>query len=112
MKRLIHPVTDLDRLTKALSDRYTIEREIGRGGMATVYLAEEFHPQRKVAIKVMTPDFGTRILRERFLREVNPTSKLTHPHIVPVFAAGEADDPGADNDDLDTFHESMVAETP
>ena len=82
----------LAQLQGALADRYTIEREIGRGGMATVYLAEELHPQRKVAIKVMTPDFGTRILRERFLREVNLTSKLTHPHIVPVFAAGEADE--------------------
>jgi serine/threonine-protein kinase len=81
----------LERLKNALADRYTVEREIGRGGMATVYLAEEFHPRRKVAIKVMTPDFGTRILRERFLREVNLTSKLAHPHIVPVFTAGEAD---------------------
>ena len=82
----------LAQLQAVLANRYTIEREIGRGGMATVYLAEELHPQRKVAIKVMTPDFGTRILRERFLREVNLTSKLAHPHIVPVFAAGEADE--------------------
>ena len=79
------------RLREALSDRYTIEREIGRGGMATVFLAEEHHPRRKVAIKLLTPDISTRVLRERFLREVNLASTLMHPHIVPVFAAGEAD---------------------
>ncbi len=79
------------RLQEAVSDRYTIEREIGRGGMATVFLAVEHHPRRKVAIKVLTPDVATLVLRERFLREVNLVSTLTHPHIVPVFAAGEAD---------------------
>ncbi|MCZ6917999.1 MAG: serine/threonine-protein kinase [Gemmatimonadetes bacterium] len=82
----------LGRLREALSDRYSIEREIGRGGMATVYLAEEHHPRRKVAVKLLTPDISTRVLRERFLREVNLASTLMHPHIVPVFAAGEADD--------------------
>ena len=82
----------LDQLKAGLADRYTVEREIGRGGMATVFLAEEIHPRRKVAIKVMSPHFGSRVLRERFLREVNLTSKLAHPHIVPLFAAGEADD--------------------
>ncbi|MEE8117573.1 MAG: serine/threonine-protein kinase, partial [Gemmatimonadales bacterium] len=82
----------LNRLKAGLADRYRVEREIGRGGTATVYLAEELHPTRKVAIKVMSPDFGSRVMRERFLREVNLTSKLAHPHIVPVFAAGEADD--------------------
>ena len=82
----------LAQLKTALAERYVVDREIGRGGMATVYLAEELHPQRKVAIKVMSPHFATRTLRERFLREVNLTSKLTHPHIVPVFAAGEAND--------------------
>lgn len=82
----------LDQIKAGLADRYTVEREIGRGGMATVYLAEELHPRRKVAIKVMSPHFGSRVLRERFLREVNLTSKLAHPHIVPLFAAGEADD--------------------
>jgi serine/threonine-protein kinase len=81
----------LTRIQAALADRYTVEREIGRGGMATVFLAEEHHPRRKVAIKVLTPDVATRLLRERFLREVNLASTLTHPHIVPVFAAGEAD---------------------
>ncbi len=79
------------RLQTGLSDRYTVEREIGRGGMATVFLAEEHHPRRKVAIKVLMPDVVTRVLRERFLREVNLVSTLMHPHIVPVFAAGEAD---------------------
>ena len=79
------------RLQEAVSDRYTIERKIGRGGMATVFLAVEHHPRRKVAIKVLTPDVATLVLRERFLREVNLVSTLRHPHIVPVFAAGEAD---------------------
>jgi tetratricopeptide (TPR) repeat protein/tRNA A-37 threonylcarbamoyl transferase component Bud32 len=80
---------DLDHLKVLFADRYTIEREIGRGGMATVYLAEELHPRRKVAIKVLSPDIGTRVLRDRFLREIDLASKLVHPHIVPVFAAGE-----------------------
>ncbi len=80
-----------DRLRSALADRYTLERELGRGGMATVYLAEERHPRRQVAIKVFDPEIGTRMMRERFLREVDTVSNLTHPHIVPVFAAGEAD---------------------
>jgi serine/threonine-protein kinase len=77
-------------LKKALADRYTIERPIGHGGMATVYLAEEHHPRRPVAIKVLSPEFATQLMRERFIREVNLVSKLIHPHIVPVFAAGEA----------------------
>jgi len=81
----------LTQIQTALADRYTVEREIGRGGMATVFLAQEHHPRRRVAIKVLTPDVATRLLRERFLREVNTASTLTHPHIVPVFAAGEAD---------------------
>jgi serine/threonine-protein kinase len=58
--------------------------------MATVFLAEERHPNRQVAVKVLDPQFATEIARERFLREVDLASKLTHPHIVPIFAAGEA----------------------
>ena len=82
---------ELDQLTSTLADRYTIERPIGRGGMATVYLAEELHPQRQVAIKVLDQSLGGSIIRERFLREVELVSQLTHPHIVPIFAAGEAE---------------------
>ena len=79
-------------LKEALSDRYEVQREIGRGGMARVFLAEEEHPARKVAIKVLDPDIGTLLARQRFLREVKLSSQLTHPHIVPIFSAGEVGD--------------------
>jgi TolB-like protein/tetratricopeptide (TPR) repeat protein len=81
----------LERLRRSLADRYAVERELGRGGMATVYLAEESHPQRHVAIKVLDPGLAAVLGRERFLREVDLASKLAHPHILPIFAAGEAD---------------------
>jgi len=81
----------LDLLRTALAERYAIERVLGKGGMATVYLAEEHHPRRPVAIKVLDPDFADQLMRERFVREVDFVSKLIHPHIVPMFAAGEAD---------------------
>jgi TolB-like protein len=80
----------LDSLRESLAPRYDVEREIGVGGMARVYLAVEQHPHRRVAIKVLDPELSTRLLRERFIREVDLASKLTHPHIVPIFAAGEA----------------------
>src|SRR5438552_17956358 len=81
----------LDSLRSTLAPRYDVEREIGAGGMARVYLAVEHHPHRRVAIKVLDPEVSTRLLRERFIREVDLSSKLSHPHIVPVFAAGEVD---------------------
>ena len=80
----------LIRVQDALADRYSIERLIGEGGMADIYLARQQHPPREVAIKILHPDLGSRMARERFLREVEIVSRLTHPHIVPVFAAGEA----------------------
>ncbi len=80
----------IDLVRDALADRYDVEREIGRGGMASVFLAGERHPSRKVAIKVLEPELATQIARERFLREVNVAATLTHPNIVPIFAAGEA----------------------
>jgi TolB-like protein len=80
----------LEALREHLAPRYDVEREIGVGGMATVYLAHEQHPHRRVAIKVLDPQISTRLLRERFLREIDVASKLNHPHIVPIFAAGEA----------------------
>ena len=79
-----------DAIREALPDRFKIVKEIGRGGMATVYLAEEQHPKRTVAIKVLNPELGARLGRERFVREVEMLSNLNHPHIVPIFAAGEA----------------------
>ncbi len=79
-----------DAIREALPARFKIIKEIGRGGMATVYLAEEQHPKRTVAIKVLNPELGARLGRERFVREVEMLSNLNHPHIVPIFAAGEA----------------------
>jgi len=82
----------LERVQQALPERYTVERELGRGGMATVVLARERHPNRQVAIKVLEPGVTERLGHERFLREVDLLSSLTHPHIVPIYAAGEAGD--------------------
>src|SRR6266705_1068290 len=81
----------LDSLRATLAPRYDVEREIGAGGMARVYLAVEQHPHRRVAIKVLDPEVSTRLLRERFIREVDLSSNLSHPHIVPIFSAGEVD---------------------
>jgi serine/threonine-protein kinase len=81
----------LERLTSALADRYRVEREIGRGGMATVYLAEDLKHRRRVAIKVLLPELTAGLGAERFLREIEISAKLTHPHILPLFDSGEAD---------------------
>ncbi len=81
----------LSRLTAALADRYTIERELGQGGMATVYLAADIKHQRKVAIKVLRPELAVVIGAERFLSEIKTTANLQHPHILPLFDSGEAD---------------------
>src|SRR6184192_2430898 len=81
----------LDSLREGLAPRYDVEREIGAGGMARVFLAVEQHPHRRVAIKVLDPEVSTRLLRERFIREVDLSSNLSHPHIVPIFSAGEVD---------------------
>jgi tRNA A-37 threonylcarbamoyl transferase component Bud32 len=85
-------VTDAsDRLASALADRYTIERAIGSGGMATVYLAEDRRYGRKVAVKVLKPDLAAAVGPERFLREIRITAQLNHPHILPLLDSGEAD---------------------
>ncbi|MGD8868168.1 MAG: protein kinase [Gemmatimonadales bacterium] len=78
------------QLSAALSDRYRIERELGAGGMATVYLAEDLKHQRKVAVKVLRPELSAAIGHERFLREITTTANLRHPHILPVYDSGEA----------------------
>jgi TolB-like protein/Tfp pilus assembly protein PilF len=80
---------DQDRLTKALAGRYRIEREIGRGGMATVFLAQDLKHNRQVAVKVLASDLAQDLGPERFLREIETVANLTHPHILPLFDSGE-----------------------
>ena len=80
----------LDRLKTALADRYAIEREVGSGGMATVYLAEDLKHHRKVAVKVFRPELAVVVGPERFLREIEVTANLHHPHILPLYDSGEA----------------------
>ncbi|MCZ6917389.1 MAG: protein kinase [Gemmatimonadetes bacterium] len=79
-------------MKRALKDRYAIEGELGSGGMATVYLARDKRLPRQVAIKVLKPEGASRVARQRFMREVEFASQLTHPHIVPIFATGEVDE--------------------
>jgi Tol biopolymer transport system component len=79
------------RLTAALADRYRIERELGAGGMATVYLAQDLRHDRKVAVKVLRPELAAVIGAERFLVEIRTTANLQHPHILPLFDSGAAD---------------------
>ncbi len=81
----------LDRLKTALADRYAIEEELGAGGMATVYLAEDLKHHRKVAVKVLRPDLAAALGPERFLREIEVAAQLHHPHILPLYDSGEAD---------------------
>jgi serine/threonine-protein kinase len=81
----------LARLTTALADRYRIERELGQGGMATVYLAEDLKHKRRVAVKVLKPELAAVLGAERFVQEITTTAALQHPHILPLFDSGEAD---------------------
>ncbi len=78
-------------LSAALADRYRIERELGQGGMATVYLAHDLKHDRQVAIKVLRPELAAVIGAERFLAEIKTTANLQHPHILPLFDSGAAD---------------------
>src|SRR2546425_6783255 len=78
------------RLKAALADRYAIERELGHGGMATVYLARDLRHGRPVAIKVLRPEIAATLGPERFLREIDTAARLTHPHILPLHDSGEA----------------------
>ncbi len=82
---------ELDRLKAALAKQYAIDRELGRGGMATVYLAEDLKHHRKVAIKVLRPELAAALGPERFLREVEVTASLAHPHILPLLDSGDAE---------------------
>jgi len=81
----------MQRLTAALSDRYTIERELGAGGMATVYLAHDIKHDRHVALKVLKPELAAVLGAERFVVEIKTTAALQHPHILPLFDSGSAD---------------------
>ncbi len=77
------PIT---RLNAALEGRYRIESELGEGGMATVYLADDIKHERKVALKVLKPELAAVVGAERFLAEIKVTANLTHPHILPLIA--------------------------
>jgi serine/threonine-protein kinase len=79
-----------ERLSAALSDRYVIERELGRGGMATVYLARDIRHEREVAVKVLDPELGAVLGADRFLSEIRVTAKLQHPNLLPLFDSGQA----------------------
>ena len=78
-------------LQSALADRYTLERELGRGGMATVYLARDLRHKRPVALKVLHPELAFALGADRFLREIEVAANLTHPHILPLHDSGEVD---------------------
>src|SRR5216110_2844875 len=80
----------LARLRGALADRYAIDRELGHGGMATVYLAQDLKHGRAVAIKVLRPELAAALGAERFLREIEVAARLTHPHILPLHDSGQA----------------------
>ncbi len=83
--------TDLDRLKTALADRYAIQEELGAGGMATVYQAEDVKHHRKVAVKVLRPELAAALGPERFLREIEVAAQMQHPNILPLHDSGEAD---------------------
>src|SRR5688500_10526889 len=86
-----------ERLSAALADRYRIERRLGEGGMATVYLAEDLRHDRKVALKVLRPELGVVLGADRFLQEIKTTARLQHPHILPLYDSGcTAAAPGGD----------------
>jgi Tol biopolymer transport system component/tRNA A-37 threonylcarbamoyl transferase component Bud32 len=80
-----------ERLRASLADRYRIERELGAGGMATVYLAEDLRHHRRVAIKVLKPELAAVLGADRFIQEITTTAQLQHPHILPLFDSGSAD---------------------
>src|SRR6184192_3275447 len=79
------------QLNAALAGRYEVDREIGAGGMATVYLARDIRHERRVALKVLNPELGAVLGVERFLSEIRVTANLQHPNLLPLFDSGEAD---------------------
>ena len=81
----------LEQLRAALSDRYEIDREVGRGGMAVVFLARDLRHDRRVALKVLPPDVSSSVGADRFLREIRTVARLEHPNILSLYDSGEAD---------------------
>ena len=81
----------LERLKAGLADRYAVDSEIGLGGMAVVFLAEDLRHDRKVAIKVLHPELAASVGADRFLHEIKTVAGLTHPHVLPLHDSGEAD---------------------
>src|SRR5215213_1048165 len=79
------------QLKESLAERYDIKREIGAGGMATVYLAQDLRHDRKVAVKLLNPELGAVLGADRFLAEIRVTANLQHPNLLPLFDSGEAD---------------------
>ena len=81
----------MERLSAALADHYRVERELGQGGMATVFLAQDLKHDRRVALKVLKPELAAVLGAERFVVEIKTTAALQHPHILPLFDSGTAD---------------------
>ncbi len=97
MTRSLLPSDQLDRIRAALAGRYTVEHELGRGGMATVYLADDLKHQRKVALKVLRPELGPLLGPERFVREIRMAAGLNHPHILPLYDSGQMSAPAGED---------------
>ena len=83
-------MTLLEQLTAALGERYRVERELGQGGMAVVFLAEDLKHRRRVAIKLLKPELSAVLGSDRFLREIEIAAALQHPHILPLYDSGQA----------------------
>ena len=91
MLHIVPAMSDFhDSLARGLSGRYLLQRELGQGGMAIVYLAHDLRHDREVALKVLKPEVSAAMGADRFLREIKLAAGLTHPHILPVFDSGEA----------------------
>jgi serine/threonine protein kinase len=89
--RTLVAMADLtDQFSAPLADRYRVERRLGEGGMATVYLAEDRKHGRKVAVKVLRPELAALLGADRFLQEIKTTAQLQHPHILPLYDSGSA----------------------
>src|SRR6202140_315768 len=86
---LRHVTLPIQRIREVLTPTYTVDRELGRGGMATVYLAQDSKHDRVVALKVLHPELAASLGPDRFLREIRVAARLNHPHILPLFDSGE-----------------------